>query len=430
MKFFSLKNPSFAVSFKEAVLRGQAPEKGLFFPEKIPRHSAEFLNNWKEYPDTQIAYEVIHPFVGDDITSSALERIIKETLCFDFPLQKVNEKIYALELFHGPTLAFKDVGARFLSRCLEYFVSQTGQKITILVATSGDTGSAVADAFHNTEGIEVFILFPSGKVSEVQRLQLTTYRKNIKALEVDGTFDDCQSLVKQAFNDNELNKKYQFNSANSINIARWLPQQFYYYFGLKQWPFDSAPVISVPSGNFGNLCAGILALRRGIPIKNFIAACNENDPFVRYLATQKYEVQHTVQTVSNAMDVGSPSNFERTLALFHNDFNELKKFVHGYSFTSAETLEAIKTISREQGYIADPHGAVGYLALKRFIKEHPEEAGIFMETAHPSKFREIVQPLVDEEIPVPKSIQSLTEKVSTSHQIAASFEEFKSYLMS
>ncbi|MCO6496156.1 MAG: threonine synthase [Chitinophagaceae bacterium] len=430
MKFYSLKNPGFRVSYREAVLMGQAPEKGLFFPEFIPRHSKEFLAGWKKLTNEEIALEAIAPFTGDEIEMPALRKIIEETINFDFPLKKVEEHIYALELYHGPTLAFKDVGARFLSRCLEYFVSRSDKKVTILVATSGDTGGAVADAFYGVQGVDVIILFPSGKVSEVQRLQLTTYGGNIRACEVSGSFDDCQAMVKQAFADKELNDKYLFNSANSINIARWLAQQFYYYFALKQWPGDTPPVISVPSGNFGNICAGLLAYRRGLPVTGFVAANNENDLFVRYLTAGDYEELETIPTVSNAMDVGKPSNFQRVLELFGNDLRELRKHISAYRFTSDETMKAIQQTAQSTGYIMDPHGAVGYLALKEHLKQSGVQGGIFLETAHPAKFKETVQPLVNSEIAIPQNIQKLSEKKSESMRISTSFEEFKEMLLS
>ncbi|HRP44741.1 MAG TPA: threonine synthase [Ginsengibacter sp.] len=430
MNFYSLNNRQYRVSFKEAVLMGQAPEKGLFFPESIPLLTPEFRQNWRAFSNEEIAFQTILPFVGTDIDKPALRRIVEETIPFEFPLREVESNVYALELFHGPTLAFKDVGARFLSRCLEYFVAQSEKKITILVATSGDTGGAVADAFYEVEGVDVIILFPSGKVSETQRLQLTTYGKNITACEVSGTFDDCQAMVKQAFADRDLSQQYHFNSANAINIARWLSQQFYYFIAVKQWPHKQAPVISVPSGNFGNICAGLLAGKRGLPVREFLAACNENDLFVRYLESGDTSARDTIPTVSNAMDVGKPSNFQRVLALFENNYAEIRKHISAYRFTSAETLEAIRDTAEKTGYIMDPHGAVGYLALKAHLENNNGEAGIFLETAHPAKFSETVQPVVSQKIQAPGKIENLALKESYSRKISTSMSSFKELLMS
>lgn len=428
MKYYNLNNPSFKVDFKQAVLMGQAPDKGLFFPVEIPRLSPSFSKGWKNLSKEEIAYGVIHPFVGDNIDELSLRKIVAETVYFDFPLIQVEENIFTLELFHGPTLAFKDVGARFMSRCLQYFARDSKQKITILVATSGDTGGAVADAFHNVQGVDVIILFPSKKVSKLQELQLTTYGDNIRALEIEGAFDDCQAMVKQAFADTDLRKKYNFSSANSINIARWLSQQFYYFYALQQWAGSGQPVISVPSGNFGNICAGLVAMKSGLQIDSFIAACNENDVFTNYLKTEHYSEKKAVSTISNAMDVGNPSNFSRVLEVFDRDYLRLKEKVYSYSFTSEQTASAIEKVFKTDGYVLDPHGAVGYLALKKHLSSNPAKQGIFLETAHPAKFSDIVEPLLRTKIPMPENIGQLSAKTKSSQKLKADYKCLKELL--
>ena len=377
-----------------------------------------------------IAFKVIEPYIGETIPSQELKKIVAETIHFDFPLVPVNKDIYSLELFHGPTLAFKDVGARFMSRCLGYFVRNNNKKITLLVATSGDTGGAVADGFYNVEGIEVVILYPSGKVSSVQELQLTTLGKNISALEVNGSFDNCQDLVKQAFGDPELNKQLFLTSANSINVARWLPQQFYYFFAYQQWADkNNPPVIAVPSGNFGNICAGLLANRSGLPVSHFIAACNANNIVTNYLQTGEYQSKQSVATLSNAMDVGNPSNFIRVLELFDKKINPLRKILSSYSITDEETKSVLKEVFQRDHYLLDPHGAVGYLALQRFLEKHPGQKGIFLETAHPVKFYDVVEPLIQQEVPIPDSIKRLLNKEKKRIRIEPSYETLKEYLL-
>lgn len=429
MKYYSLNNPSYIVDFREAVLMGQAPDKGLFFPVSIPELTQPFLSNWKNLSKEEIAFEVIRNFTGDSIDKNELFKIVSETVAFDFPLVRIGESIFTLELFHGPTAAFKDVGARFMSRCLRYFVRNNNKKITILVATSGDTGGAVADAFFDVEGIDVIILFPSKKVSKLQELQLTTYGKNIKALEIEGTFDDCQAMVKQAFADKDLQEAYRFSSANSINIARWLSQQFYYFYAVQQWPLASAPVISVPSGNFGNICAGLIAMRSGLPVDSFIAACNENDAFTQYIHSGNFMERKAIPTISNAMDVGNPSNFKRVLQVFDKDYQMLKEKVHSYSFTSGQTREAIKDVFESRNYLLDPHGAVGYLALKQYLKENPYKEGIFLETAHPAKFSDIVQPIAGEKLKLPDNAKQLNGKEQSSVKLAADYDVLKRNLL-
>ena len=431
MRYFSTNNNSPKVDFKEATIKGQAPDKGLYFPEVIPVLDKGFISEIEQYSKEEIAFKVIQPYIGKLIPRTNLEHIVAETVNFDFPLVKVEEDIFSLELFHGPTLAFKDVGARFMSRCLGYFVKDNKQKVTVLVATSGDTGGAVANGFYNVEGVDVVILYPSGKVSSVQELQLTTLGKNIKALEIDGTFDDCQQMVKQAFADVDLNKKLFLTSANSINIARWLPQQFYYFFAYQQWDNKhNPPVISVPSGNFGNICAGLLAHRSGLPVSHFIAACNDNDVVTEYLKTGNYVPKASVATISNAMDVGSPSNFVRILELFHKEFQSLKNVMSSYSFSDEETKDILKEVYLKDNYLLDPHGAVGYGALKKYLEEHLNIKGIFLETAHPVKFYDVVEPVINEKVPMPVLINDLLLLKKQSIKLKANYEQLKYYLLS
>jgi threonine synthase len=340
----------------------------------------------------------------------------------------VEEGIYSLELFHGPTLAFKDVGARFMSRCLSYFIQSSDKKITVLVATSGDTGSAVANGFYNVEGVDVVLLYPSGKVSNVQELQLTTYGGNITAIEIDGSFDDCQRLVKQAFADEQLRKRLLLTSANSINVARWLPQQFYYFFACRQWPHkDVAPVISVPSGNFGNICAGMLAACSGLPVQHFIAVCNENDVVSAYLKDGIYSPKPSVQTISNAMDVGNPSNFVRIIELYEHDLKKLKSKLSSYTISDEETKTAIRDVYKKTGYLLDPHGAVGYCGLKRNSIAHPDQQGFFLETAHPVKFSNVVEPVINEQVKVPPSISNLYFKEKKVFKMNNDYNLFKEF---
>lgn len=432
MLYYSLNHKSPKVNFKDATLNGQAPDKGLYFPEEIPILPNDFITDIRHYSKTDIAWQVIEPYVSDSIPQKELKRIIEETIDFEFPLVEVNEKISSLELFHGPTLAFKDVGAVFMSRCLGYFARDKDQKITVLVATSGDTGGAVANGFYEVEGINVVILYPSGKVSNIQELQLTTLSKNVSALEVNGRFDDCQQLVKQAFTDEELKKKMFLTSANSINVARWLPQQFYYFFAYQQWKKehpDMNPVISVPSGNFGNICAGMLAHHSGLPVQHFIAACNANDVVPSYLQNGKYNTKEAVATLSNAMDVGNPSNFVRIMELFEKDFESLKDRLSSYSISDEETKQTIAKVYKEHEYILDPHGAVGYLALEKYLQEHPAQKGFFLETAHPVKFPDAVEAIIGHEIEVPESVSYLLDKEKKSVKIDADYQQLKDYLL-
>lgn len=430
MLFYSTNHTSPKVDFKQATINGQASDKGLYFPESIPALGKKFIENIDKYSNEEIAFNVIKDYVGDSIPKDELERIIAQTINFDFPLVKVDENIFTLELFHGPTLAFKDVGARFMSRCLGYFVKNDNKKITVLVATSGDTGGAVADGFYNVDSVEVIILYPSGKVSNVQELQLTTHGKNITAIEVYGSFDDCQQLVKQAFADKTLNEKLFLTSANSINVARWLPQQLYYFFAYKQWTNkDTPPVMSVPSGNFGNICAGLLAHRSGLPVKHFVAACNANDVVYEYLKTEKYKIKPSVQTISNAMDVGNPSNFVRILELFDKAFNSLKNVLSSYSISDEKTKAVIKEVYLNNNYLLDPHGAVGYIGLQNYLQQHEGLKGIFLETAHPVKFYDVVEPVIQSEVAVPAVIKKLLDKKKLSIKMATEYESFKEYLL-
>lgn len=429
MKYYSLNKQSPDVDFKEATIRGQAPDKGLYFPETIPALDQSFIDNITRYSNEEIAHRLIKPYVAGTMPDSELQRIVGETINFPIPLVKVQEGIYSLELFHGPTLAFKDVGARFMSRCLGYFARERKEKVVVLVATSGDTGGAVAHGFYDVPGVEVVILYPSGKVSSVQEKQLTTLGRNIHALEVKGSFDDCQQLVKQAFVDASLTSKLFLTSANSINVARWLPQQFYYALAYKQWADkNNPPVICVPSGNFGNICAGLLAHRSGLPVKHFIAACNANDVVTHYLEEGIYEPKKAVPTLSNAMDVGNPSNFVRVLELFHQEFGALKNVLSSYSITDEETKATIKTVFEKYHYLTDPHGAVGYLALQRYLARHPGEKGMFLETAHPVKFYDAVEPVIGKAIPLPQVVQSMMVLNKQSQLIEPEYEALKAFL--
>jgi threonine synthase len=430
MKYYSLNKQSPAVDFKEAATRGQAPDKGLYFPEHIPVFDSSFFHNIEKMDDEEVAYQVIQPYVSESIPADTLREIIKETLSFRVPLVKLNENIFSLELFHGPTLAFKDVGARFMSRCLGYFAKERDEKLVVLVATSGDTGGAVANGFYEVPGVEVVILYPSGKVSRVQEKQLTTLGKNIHALEVNGNFDNCQQLVKQAFSDFEINQKLFLTSANSINVARWLPQQFYYFLAWKQWPEKKhPPVISVPSGNFGNICAAILAHASGLPVQHFIAACNVNDVVPEFLKTGDYQPKKTIATISNAMDVGDPNNFIRILEIFEEDISELKRILSAYSITDDETRTTVTEVYRKHKYLLDPHGAVGYLSLDRYLRENPDLKGFFVETAHPVKFYDVVEPLIGEKIPLPKTVEQIMDKQKTAIKMEVDYSFLKQFLL-
>lgn len=431
MNYFSLNKKAPVAGFKEATIRGLAPDKGLYFPETIPSFDKDFIKNINEFSNEEIAFKTIRPYIENEIPENELYQIVSETVNFDIPLKKINGKISSLELYHGPTLAFKDIGARFMSRCLGYFMKGKKQKITVLVATSGDTGGAVANGFFNVEGVEVVILYPSGKVSSVQEKQLVTLGNNIRAIEIEGNFDDCQQMVKQAFSDKLLNEKLFLTSANSINVARWLPQQFYYLFAWKQWQKkEQPPVISVPSGNFGNICAGILAHVSGMPVNHFIAACNANKVVPDYLDTEKFVPQKAIATISNAMDVGSPSNFIRILELLHHQFDDLKNILSSYSISDEETKQTIRNVFYKENYLLDPHGAVAFYALNQYLNDHAASSGYFIETAHPVKFYDVVEPLIERKIAVPESVATILDKEKLSVKMKPSFKLLQEYLLS
>ena len=433
MSFYSLNGKSPNVSFKDALINGLAPDKGLYFPEKINKLSEDFINNIGNYSNQEIAYECINQFVGQDITEKYLRKIIDEVLSFDFPLVKLNNQISFLELFHGPTMAFKDVGARFMSRCLAYFLnsSKENTEVTVLVATSGDTGGAVASGFYKVKGIKVVILYPKGKVTSVQEKQLTTLGENITALEVDGTFDDCQAMVKTAFLDKDLLNKIKLTSANSINIGRWLPQMFYFFFSYRDLKLSNLDKVaySVPSGNFGNICAGMLAKEMGLPIGKFIASNNINDVVHRYLNTKIYDSKPSIQTISNAMDVGDPSNFIRIQQIYDNKFRALKKDLYSYSFTDYQTREAMLHLHEHCAYTADPHGAVGYLGIKTYQEDHSDKQCIFLETAHPVKFLDVVEAVINKPINYPPQIMGIMDKKKEALEIH-NYDQLKSFLLS
>ena len=431
MNYYSLNKKAANVDFREATIKGQAPDKGLYFPESIPRIATETIKNIHAYSNEELALEIMLPYVGNTITKSDLQKIVSETINFPFPLISVNKNIYSLELFHGPTLAFKDVGARFMSRCLGYFSTQQNKKITVLVATSGDTGGAVANGFLGVEGVEVIILYPSGKVSPVQELQLTTCGQNIKALEVKGSFDDCQAMVKDAFMDADLNNHLTLTSANSINVARWLPQQLYYFFAYKQWirENDTAPIISVPSGNFGNICAGLLAYVSGLPVDQFIAACNVNDAVPEYLRTGNYQSKKSVTTISNAMDVGNPSNFIRVLELFKNSYQSISEKISGYTVSDEITKQTIAEVYQKDHYILDPHGAVAYYALEDYLKSHQGKKGMILETAHPVKFPDTVEDVIGRSIEIPEAVKPLFQLEKKSVLMEPNFSDLKGWLL-
>jgi len=431
MLYYSTNKQSPKADFKEATIKGQAPDKGLYFPENLPQLPAGFVENIDNYSKEEIAFTAIQPFVGNTIPNDVLKKIVAETINFDFPLVKIKDNIFSLELFHGPTLAFKDVGARFMSRCLGYFVQGISKPVTVLVATSGDTGGAVASGFYNVEGVNVVILYPSGKVSSVQELQLTTLGKNITAIEMDGNFDDCQQMVKRAFADEKLNEQLFLTSANSINVARWLPQQFYYFYAYQQWADKSdPPVVCVPSGNFGNICAGMVAHLSGLPVKHFVAAVNANDSVFKYLQTGNYQIQQAVSTLSNAMDVGNPSNFIRILELFKHEYPEIKNAVSSYSITDKETKVALKETLSQHNYLLDPHGAVAFAGLEKYLQQHKEAKGIILETAHPVKFYDVVELITGQTVERPESIHSILHKKKESLKMVPDYKVFKEFLLS
>lgn len=431
MIYYNLKDHQEKIDFKNATIKGQGNEKGLFFPERIPQFEEKFILNLHRYTHEEIAYRCMKDFVGDEIPSEILQEIVSETVNFDIPLVKINNQIAVLELFHGPTLAFKDIGARFMSRCLSYFLKDQKKKVTVLVATSGDTGGAVAHGFYKLPGINVVILYPKNRVSPVQEKQLTALGENISALEVDGSFDDCQNMVKLAFADAEINAKLLLTSANSINVARWLPQQIYYLIAYQQWiqQQNENPVISVPSGNFGNICAGLLAHFRGMPADHFIAACNDNHVIPDYLETQKFQPHIAVPTLSNAMDVGNPSNFVRIMELFGNQFDALKNTVSAYSVNDQETMNTITRVYQKYNYLLDPHTAVAFASLEKYLEENPGKKGFILGTAHPVKFPDAVEKAIHTSIEIPGSLNGLMKKEKKTVEINSDFEELKRFLL-
>lgn len=429
MKFYSLNNSENTASFKEAVIKGIAPDKGLYFPESIQALDSNFFKNIGSKSKEEIALAALNQFVGDEIPENELKDIVNEVLDFEFPVKEIEKNTAVLELFHGPTMAFKDVGARFMARCLGYFSKNTDKHVTVLVATSGDTGGAVANGFLGVKGVDVVILYPKGKVSPIQEKQLTTLGQNIRAIEVDGTFDDCQAMVKKAFLDTEITDKIQLTSANSINVARWLPQMLYYFLAYKQIADKHDQfVVSVPSGNFGNICAGMVAYQLGLPIAHFIAATNDNKVIPDYMETQTYTPRPSIATISNAMDVGDPSNFIRIQKLFGNNFEELSEKFSSASYDDDQTKAAMLKLYQENHYVADPHGAVGFLGLEDYLEVHPKSYGIFLETAHPVKFLEIVEDTLQIKLELPEQIQKVMGGIKEATPIAT-YEELKDFLI-
>ena len=432
MKYYSTNKQAPEVSLQEAVVKGLAPDKGLYMPEKIKVLPQSFYDNIGNMSFQDIAYTVADAFFGEDVDADTLKKIVFDTLNFDTPVVHVNDNIYSLELYHGPTLAFKDVGGRFMARLLAYFIQKQGQKdVKVLVATSGDTGSAIANGFLGVEGIYVYVLYPKGKVSQIQECQFTTLGQNITAIEVDGTFDDCQALVKTAFLDDELNKKLNLTSANSINVARFLPQAFYYFHAYAQLAKAGKAknvVFCVPSGNFGNITAGLIAKRMGLPVKRFIAANNRNDIFLQYLNTGVYTPRPSIQTIANAMDVGDPSNFVRVLELYGNSHKKVTEDISGFSYTDEEIRKTVKDTFDKTGYLLDPHGACGYQALADNLGN--DETGIFLETAHPAKFLETVESIINQPIAIPEKLQAFMKGEKKSIEISKAFDDFKKLLLS
>ena len=440
MMYYSTNGRAPQATLREAVERGLAPDRGLYMPDHIQQLPASFFDRIDQLTFQEMSFEVARAFFGGDVDDASLKRIVTDTLAFETPLRRVEEGIYSLELFHGPTLAFKDVGARFMARLLQYFIHKdcegrpmAGGEVNVLVATSGDTGSAVANGFLGVDGIHVYVLYPKGKVSRIQESQFTTLGRNITALEVDGVFDDCQALVKNAFMDSELNAHMTLTSANSINVARFLPQAFYYfnaYAQLKRVAAVADPsnlVVCVPSGNFGNITAGLFAKRMGLPVKRFVAANNANDIFYNYLQTGKYCPQPSKQTLANAMDVGDPSNFARILDLYANQWADIKADISGATYTDDRIREAMCQCYEATGYVLDPHGACGWRALKELLQ--PSEVGVFLETAHPAKFKEKVDDILGTDIAIPERLQAFMRGKKQSVEMANDFDAFKSFLM-
>ena len=429
MKYYSTNHKSDDVTLRDAVVRGLAPDRGLYMPERLNKLSKEFFDNIDKMTFQEMSFEVAKAFFGEDIPEADLKKIVYDTLAFPTPVVKVDENIYSLELFHGPTLAFKDVGARFMARLLGYFNKDEKQLVNVLVATSGDTGSAVANGFLGVEGVHVYVLYPKGKVSPIQECQFTTLGKNITAVEVDGVFDDCQALVKNAFMDAELNQHMKLTSANSINVARFLPQAFYYfnaYAQMKAMGKADNLVICVPSGNFGNITAGLFGWFMGLPVKRFIAANNANDIFYNYLQTGVYSPKPSVQTLANAMDVGDPSNFARVLALYGGSHKDIAGHIGGATYTDEQIKETLKECFERTGYLLDPHGTCGYRALREQLK--PGEYGVFLETAHPAKFKEKVDAITGGDVEIPARLQAFMKGTKQSVEISKDYADFRQFL--
>ena len=427
MKLYSTNNKSKIFTLKEAVMMGLPEDNGLFMPLEIPVLPSSFINNLSDFSFQEISYNIATSLIGDSIPKNDLKSIIDSSISFPAPIVKLNNSTHILELFHGPSLAFKDFGARFMANLMSYY--NNGEKLVILVATSGDTGGAVAAGFFNVPGIEVVILYPSGKVSPLQELQLTTFGNNISAIEIDGTFDDCQDIVKKAFLDKNLSSCINLSSANSINIARLIPQSFYYFEAFKQINNSKPIVFSVPSGNFGNLTAGLFAKKMGLPISKFIAATNINDIVPQYLSTGKYTPKKSIRTLSNAMDVGKPSNFSRILDLYSSTWNNIKKDITAFSFNDEETKDCIKRIYSNTNYILDPHGAIGYLAFEKYAILNKGVNGIILETAHPSKFIEVVESVINIKVDIPERLACLTNKEMKNIKLPNDYNVFTSYLL-
>ena len=431
MKYYSTNGNSPLSTLQNAVVKGLAPDRGLYMPEQIKKLPKQFFDNIENLSFQEIAYHVADAFFGEDIPADDLKQIVYDTLSFETPVVQVNDNIYSLELFHGPTLAFKDVGARFMARLLGYFNKEEKQLVNVLVATSGDTGSAVANGFLGVDGVHVYVFYPKGKVSPIQECQFTTLGKNITAVEVDGVFDDCQALVKSAFMDAELNSKMKLTSANSINVARFLPQAFYYfnaYAQMKRMGKADNLVICVPSGNFGNITAGLFGWYMGLPVKRFIAANNANDIFYNYLQSGVYSPKPSVQTLANAMDVGDPSNFARILDLYGNSHADIAAHIGGATYKDEQIAETLKDVYEKTGYLLDPHGACGYRALQEQLAA--DEYGVFLETAHPAKFKEKVDAIIDGDIDIPAKLRAFMEGTKQSEPISKEYSDFRSFLLS
>lgn len=431
MKYYSTNRKASDATLEEAVVKGLAADRGLYMPHNIRILPASFYEQIDQLSFQEIASQVADAFFGEDVPAETLKQIVYDTLSFDVPVVRVKENIYSLELFHGPTLAFKDVGGRFMARLLGYFIRKEGKRqVNVLVATSGDTGSAVANGFLGVEGIHVYVLYPKGKVSEIQEKQFTTLGRNITAVEVDGTFDDCQALVKSAFMDQELNERMQLTSANSINVARFLPQAFYYFYAyaqMKKLGREKELVVCVPSGNFGNITAGLFAKRMGVPVKRFIAANNRNDIFYQYLKTGQYAPKPSVQTIANAMDVGDPSNFARILDLYEGSHDAIASEISGETYTDDQIRETVQLTYDETGYLLDPHGACGYRALSENLQ--PGEVGVFLETAHPAKFLHTVEDIIGTDINIPEKLKAFMNGTKQSVPMSKNFMTFKEWLL-